>query len=56
MSDDTALEQIIQSVIAENQTEFERYRSGAKNLFGFFMGQVIKKLRAKPIRTLPIIC
>jgi len=47
MSDDTALEQIIQSVIAENQTEFERYRSGAKNLFGFFMGQVMKKTQGK---------
>jgi len=47
VSDDTALEQIIQSVIAENQMEFERYRGGAKNLFGFFMGQVMKKTQGK---------
>lgn len=47
VSDDHALEQIIQSVIAENQTEFERYRGGAKNLFGFFMGQVMKKTQGK---------
>jgi len=47
VSDDNALEQIIQSVITENQVEYERYRGGAKNLFGFFMGQVMKKTQGK---------
>ncbi len=47
VSDDTTIEQIIRSIIADNPAEYERYRSGAKNLFGFFMGQVMKKTQGK---------
>ncbi|MCK9485082.1 MAG: Asp-tRNA(Asn)/Glu-tRNA(Gln) amidotransferase subunit GatB, partial [Candidatus Marinimicrobia bacterium] len=47
VSDDAELKQIIQTIIAENPNEVERYRAGAKNLFGFFMGQVMKKTRGQ---------
>jgi aspartyl-tRNA(Asn)/glutamyl-tRNA(Gln) amidotransferase subunit B len=47
VSDDTTIEQIIRSIIADNPAEYERYRSGAKNLFGFLMGQVMKKTQGK---------
>ena len=47
VSDDSELEQIIQTVISENPNEVERYRRGAKNLFAFFMGQVMKKTKGK---------
>jgi len=47
VSDDSELEQIIQTVISENPNEAERYRRGAKNLFAFFMGQVMKKTKGK---------
>ena len=47
VSNDSELEQIIQTVISENPNEVERYRRGAKNLFAFFMGQVMKKTKGK---------
>ena len=47
VSDDSELEQIIQTVISENPNEVERYRRGANNLFAFFMGQVMKKTKGK---------
>ncbi len=45
--DDSQIEQIVQSVLAENPNEVVRYREGKHNLFGFFMGQVMKKSRGK---------
>lgn len=47
VSDDAELMQIIRTIIAENPNEVERYRAGANNLFGFFMGQVMKKTRGQ---------
>jgi len=47
VSDDVEIEQIIKTIIAENPNEVERYHTGAKNLFGFFMGQVMKQTRGK---------
>ncbi|HPC36259.1 MAG TPA: Asp-tRNA(Asn)/Glu-tRNA(Gln) amidotransferase subunit GatB [Candidatus Marinimicrobia bacterium] len=47
VSDNVELEQIIHAVISENPNEVERYRGGAKNLFAFFMGQVMKKTKGK---------
>jgi len=38
---------IIQSVLEENQDEVARFREGEKKLFGYFMGQVMKKTRGK---------
>ena len=37
------LEAIINRIIADNQSEVERYKNGDKKLFGYFIGQVMKK-------------
>jgi aspartyl-tRNA(Asn)/glutamyl-tRNA(Gln) amidotransferase subunit B len=46
-NDSEGLETIIKETIAENPDELEKYRSGKKALFGFFMGQVMKKTKGK---------
>ena len=38
-----ALETIVDAVIAESQTQLAEYRAGKVNLFGFFVGQCMKK-------------
>lgn len=37
-----ALAQLVDDVIAKHPNEAQRYRDGAKNLVGFFMGQVVR--------------
>jgi aspartyl-tRNA(Asn)/glutamyl-tRNA(Gln) amidotransferase subunit B len=41
-SDDDAVKHFIQEVLSENPKEVDRYRSGEKQLIGFFMGQFMK--------------
>jgi aspartyl-tRNA(Asn)/glutamyl-tRNA(Gln) amidotransferase subunit B len=41
-SDSSALEKIIDQVIAANSKEVEQYRAGKKTVIGFFVGQVMK--------------
>ena len=41
-SDDDAVNNFIQEVLTANAKEVERYRSGEKQLIGFFMGQFMK--------------
>jgi len=41
-SDTSALEKIIDQVIASNSKEVEQYRAGKKTVIGFFVGQVMK--------------
>lgn len=41
-SDTSALEKIIDQVIAANSKEVEQYRAGKKTVIGFFVGQVMK--------------
>jgi aspartyl-tRNA(Asn)/glutamyl-tRNA(Gln) amidotransferase subunit B len=45
--DTGAIEKIIEEVIAENQDKVAEYRSGKDKLFGFFVGQVMKKSSGK---------
>jgi aspartyl-tRNA(Asn)/glutamyl-tRNA(Gln) amidotransferase subunit B len=47
MTDITAIESIIDKVIASNSTQVEQYRSGNKKLLGFFVGQVMKETQGK---------
>ncbi|MCX7715485.1 MAG: Asp-tRNA(Asn)/Glu-tRNA(Gln) amidotransferase subunit GatB [Clostridia bacterium] len=42
-SDASALESIIDKVIAENADSVESYKSGNQKVFGFLMGQVVKE-------------
>ena len=47
LSDSDALESIIVEIITNNPKEVSMYRSGKKNLFGFFMGEAMKKTNGK---------
>lgn len=47
VTDSGAIEQIITTVIAANQKQAEEYRNGKEQLFGFFVGQVMKASQGK---------
>ncbi len=47
MSDTGAIEAVIDEVLADNQDKVEQYRGGKDKLFGFFVGQVMKKTQGK---------
>jgi aspartyl-tRNA(Asn)/glutamyl-tRNA(Gln) amidotransferase subunit B len=47
VSDANALASIIDEVIAENLESLEEYKNGKERLFGFFVGQVMKKTGGK---------
>jgi aspartyl-tRNA(Asn)/glutamyl-tRNA(Gln) amidotransferase subunit B len=47
VSDDSAIAQIIDEVLAANPAMVEDYKSGKDKLFGFFVGQVMKAMRGK---------
>ncbi len=47
VSDTSAIEAIVDEVLAKNAAEVERYRGGKKNTFGFFVGQVMKAMKGK---------
>ncbi|HET9554387.1 MAG TPA: Asp-tRNA(Asn)/Glu-tRNA(Gln) amidotransferase subunit GatB [Anaeromyxobacteraceae bacterium] len=47
VSDEGAIEAIVDAVLAGAPAEVERHRSGKKNLTGFFVGQVMKQLKGK---------
>ncbi|MBD2186319.1 Asp-tRNA(Asn)/Glu-tRNA(Gln) amidotransferase subunit GatB [Aerosakkonema funiforme] len=53
ISDSSALETIIDEILAANPKELEQYRNGKTKLLGFFVGQVMKKTsgRADPVLT-----
>jgi len=42
VSDESALEKIIDEVMAKNPQQLMQYRSGKEQVFGFFVGQVMK--------------
>lgn len=42
ISDSSAIEKIIDEIIAANPKQVEQYRAGKKTVIGFFVGQVIK--------------
>lgn len=47
VSDDSALQAVIDLLIAEHPDEVSSYRSGKDGLFGWFMGQVMRETRGK---------
>ncbi len=47
ISDEGALEGLVDRVVGDHPSEVERYRSGDKKLLGFFMGQVMKETKGK---------
>jgi aspartyl-tRNA(Asn)/glutamyl-tRNA(Gln) amidotransferase subunit B len=47
VSDEGALEAVVDRVLAASPAEVERHRSGKKNLVAFFVGQVMRETRGK---------
>jgi len=47
VSDDSVIRAVCQGVLAENPKEVENYRGGKTTLIGWFVGQVMKKMRGK---------
>ena len=47
VSDESALEAVVDGVIARSPSEVAKYKSGKKNLLGFFVGQAMKELKGK---------
>ncbi|NIA23065.1 MAG: Asp-tRNA(Asn)/Glu-tRNA(Gln) amidotransferase subunit GatB [Proteobacteria bacterium] len=47
VTDENAIENAVKELIEENAKEVERYKNGEEKLFGFFVGQVMKKMRGK---------
>jgi aspartyl-tRNA(Asn)/glutamyl-tRNA(Gln) amidotransferase subunit B len=47
VSDEGAIEAVVERVVAGSPGEVERYRGGNKKLLGFFVGQVMKELKGK---------
>jgi aspartyl-tRNA(Asn)/glutamyl-tRNA(Gln) amidotransferase subunit B len=47
INDDKAVIEAVNAVLAENQDTVADYRAGKEKVFGFLMGQVMKKLKGK---------
>jgi aspartyl-tRNA(Asn)/glutamyl-tRNA(Gln) amidotransferase subunit B len=47
ISDPSVLEPIVDSLLESNPANVEKYRSGKTNVFGFFVGQVMKQTRGQ---------
>jgi len=47
VTDTSAIEQIIEQIIAQHPEQVADYRSGKDKLFGFFVGQVMKAMQGK---------
>lgn len=47
VTDDSAISQVCQELIAESPNEVASYKSGKVTLIGWFVGQVMKKMRGK---------
>jgi aspartyl-tRNA(Asn)/glutamyl-tRNA(Gln) amidotransferase subunit B len=47
VSDASAIDPLIDEVIAANPQQLEQYRAGKETLFGFFVGQVLKASKGK---------
>ncbi len=47
ISDEEAVRSLIEEVLKENPKEVERYKAGEEKVFGFLVGQVMKKAKGK---------
>ena len=57
ISDDGALQTIVNEVLSENEHQIEEYKNGKTNMFDYFVGQVMKKTRgqANPVKVKEIL-
>jgi aspartyl-tRNA(Asn)/glutamyl-tRNA(Gln) amidotransferase subunit B len=47
VSDTSAIDPIVDAVIAGHPDEVQRYQGGQKKLMGFFVGQIMKQTKGK---------
>jgi aspartyl-tRNA(Asn)/glutamyl-tRNA(Gln) amidotransferase subunit B len=47
VSDESAIEKVIDEILAKNQGQIEQYKSGKQQVFGFFVGQIMKAMKGK---------
>jgi len=47
ISDENELSQIVEKLLEENQTQVKQYQEGKTKVFGFFVGQMMKKTNGK---------
>jgi aspartyl-tRNA(Asn)/glutamyl-tRNA(Gln) amidotransferase subunit B len=47
VSDESAIEKVIDEILANNQEQVEQYKSGKEQVFGFFVGQTMKAMKGK---------
>lgn len=47
VSDESAIEKVIDEILAANQGQVEQYKSGKTQVFGFFVGQTMKAMKGK---------
>ncbi|MCX8060160.1 MAG: Asp-tRNA(Asn)/Glu-tRNA(Gln) amidotransferase subunit GatB [Aquificaceae bacterium] len=47
VSDEGAIRELVRQVLQENTKEVERFKAGEEKLFGFLVGQVMKKAKGK---------
>ena len=47
IEDSSFLDAIVERVIQENLSEFDRLKNGESKLVGFFMGQIMKESKGK---------
>ncbi len=47
LSDEGAIEKIVEEVLSKNSSKVEEYKAGKDKLFGFFVGQVMKASKGK---------
>jgi aspartyl-tRNA(Asn)/glutamyl-tRNA(Gln) amidotransferase subunit B len=47
ITDDSAIEKIIDEILAANADQVEQYRAGKEKVFGFFVGQIMKATQGK---------
>jgi len=47
VSDVSAIEKVIDEILAKNREQVEQYKSGKEQIFGFFVGQTMKVMKGK---------
>ena len=47
MTDSNEIAALVDTVIAQNTQQVEQYRNGKEQIFGFFVGQVMKASKGK---------
>jgi aspartyl-tRNA(Asn)/glutamyl-tRNA(Gln) amidotransferase subunit B len=47
VSDESAIEKVIDAILAKNVAQVEEYKGGKTQVFGFFVGQTMKEMKGK---------